>query len=49
MNDVYENIDDYNLYKKRKILIVLDDMIADIMSNKTFKPLLKNCLLDEEN
>ena len=49
MNDVYENIDDYNLYRKRKILIVLDDMIADIMSNKNLKPLLKNCLLDEEN
>ena len=49
MNDVYENIDDYNPYRKRKILIVLDDMIADIMSNKTLKPLLKNCLLDEEN
>ena len=34
MDDVYENIDDYNPSKKRKILIVFDDMIADIMSNK---------------
>ena len=38
MNDVYENIDDYRAKRKRKILIVFDDMIADIMSNKKFKP-----------
>ena len=36
MYDVYDNIDDYNLTRKRKILIVFDDMIADIMSNKKF-------------
>ena len=29
MDDVYENIGDYNPNKKRKILIVFDDMIAD--------------------
>ena len=28
MQDVYKNIDDYNLRKKRKVLIVFDDMIA---------------------
>ena len=32
MNDVYENIDDYNLNRKRKVLIVFDDIIADIMT-----------------
>ena len=31
-NNVYENIVDYNLRRKRKILIVFDDMIADIMT-----------------
>ena len=36
MDDVYENIDDYNPIRKRKKLIVFDDMIADIMSNKKF-------------
>ena len=41
MDDVYENIDDCNLSMKRKILIVFDDMIADIMSNKTFQAILK--------
>ena len=34
MNDVYENINDYNLSRRRKILIVFDDMIADIMTSK---------------
>ena len=37
MDDVYENIHDYNAGRKRKILIVFDDMIADIMT-KDFKP-----------
>ena len=36
MDDVYENIHDYNPSRRRKILIVFDDMIADIM--KHFKP-----------
>ena len=35
MDDVYENIDGYNSNRKRKILIVFDDMIADIMTNNT--------------
>ena len=34
MDDVYENIHDYNSSRKRKILIVFDDMIADIIINK---------------
>ena len=32
--DIYEDIDEHNIDKKRKILIVLDDMIADIIINK---------------
>ena len=34
MQDVYENIDEYNLGKKCKILIVFHDMIADMINNK---------------
>ena len=34
MDDVYENIDEYNPNRQRKILIVFYDMIADIMTNK---------------
>ena len=41
MDDVYENIDDYNSSRKRKILIVFDDMIADIMTNKKFQAIIK--------
>ena len=37
MCDVYENIDDYNPDKENKILIVFDDMIADIINNKINK------------
>ena len=40
MNDVYENIHDYNSRRKRKILIVFDDMIADIMTNKKFQSII---------
>ena len=34
MCDVYRNIDEYNIDKERKILIVFDNMIADIIKNK---------------
>ena len=34
MQDVYKNIEEYNLGKKRKVLIVFDDMISDMINNK---------------
>ena len=34
MQDVYKNIEDYNPGKNRKVLIVFDDMIADMINNK---------------
>ena len=34
INDIYENIEEYNPNKKRKRIIVFDDIIADILSNK---------------
>ena len=33
MQDVYENIDEYNIDKDRKILIVFDDAIPDMINN----------------
>ena len=36
MDDVYQNINNYNPSRKRKILTVFDNMFADIMSNKNF-------------
>ena len=41
MDGVNKNIDEYNPNRKRKILIVLDDMIPDITRNKTFQALIK--------
>ena len=35
MQDVYKNIDEYNTDKERKILVVFDDIIAEIIYNKT--------------
>ena len=34
MHSIYKNIDNYNLNKENKILIVFDDMIADVINNK---------------
>ena len=45
MNDVYSNIDDCNPRRKRKILIVFDDMIADIMTNKKFQAIIKELFI----
>ena len=45
MDDVYENIDNYNPNKNRKILIVFDDMIADIMTNKKFQSIIKDLFI----
>ena len=38
MDEIYKNIEEYNPNEKRKILIVFDDMIADMLSNKNLNP-----------
>ena len=40
MQDVYKNIEEYNLGKKRKVLIVFDDIIADMINNKKLNPVV---------
>ena len=45
MDDVYENIDNYNPRRKTKILIVFDDIIADIMTDKKFKAIIKELFI----
>ena len=40
MQDVNKNIEDYNSVKKRNILIVFDDMIADMISNNKLNPIV---------
>ena len=49
MQDVYKNIEDYNPIKKRKILIVFDDMIADIINNNKLNPVVMELLSEVEN
>ena len=45
MDDVNNNIDDYNPSRKSQILIVFDDMIADIMTNKKFQAIIKELFI----
>ena len=40
MDDIYKNIGEYNLNKEPKILIVFDDMISDMLSNKKLNPIV---------
>ena len=40
MDDIYKNVEDFNPNKKRKILIVLDDMIVDMRINKKLNPVV---------
>ena len=40
MQDVYKNIEDYNPRKKRKVLIIFDNMIADIINNNKLNPIV---------
>ena len=45
MNDVFSNIDNYNTKRKRRLLIVFDDMIADIMTNKKFQSIIRELFI----
>ena len=45
MDDVFTNIDNYNKKRKRKVLIVFDDMIADIMSSTKFQAIIKELFI----
>ena len=40
MEDVYKSIEEYNLGKKRKVLIIFDDMIDDMINNKKPNPVV---------
>ena len=45
MDDVYNNVDDYNPKRKRKILIVFDHMIADVMINMRYQAIIKELFI----
>ena len=45
MQDVYKNIDEYNVDKERKILMVFDDMIADMIDNKKLNSIVTDLFI----
>ena len=49
MQDVYKNIEEYNIGKKRKTLIVFDDMIADMINKKKLNSIVIELLIRGKN
>ena len=49
MDDIYNNIEEYNRNKKCKTLIVFDDMIADMLSNKKLNPVVTKLFIRERD
>ena len=45
MDDVLDDINNYNKNRDKKVLIVFDDMIADIMSSKKFRAIIKELFI----
>ena len=45
MNDVLEDINNYNKARDKKVLIIFDDMIADIMRSEKFKAIVKELFI----
>ena len=45
MDNIYKNIEEYNPNKKQKILIVFDDMIAGMVSNKKLNPIVSELFI----
>ena len=45
MLGVYKNTEEYNLGKKRKVLIVFNDIIADMIINKKLNPAVTELLI----
>ena len=45
MDDIYKNFEENNPNKKSKILIVFDDMIADMLNNKKLNPIVSELFI----
>ena len=48
MNDIYKNIEEYNPNTKRKVFVVVNDIIANILNNKKFNPIVTELLIRGE-
>ena len=49
MDDIQKNIEEYNPNKKPKLLIVFDDMIVDMLSNKKLNPVVTELFIRRRN
>ena len=49
MLDIYKNIEDYNTGRKYNVLIVFDDMIANMFSNKKLSPVVTELFIRGKN
>ena len=49
MDDVFDNINNYHKNRDKKVLIIFDDMIADIMRSEKFKAIVKELFISVEN
>ena len=47
MQDIYKKIQEYNLGKKREVLVVFDDMIANIINNKKLNPIVTELFISD--
>ena len=47
MHHVYKNIEDYNIDKENKILIVFDDMTVDMINNKKLDSIVTELFIRE--
>ena len=45
MDDIFSEIEDYNKKRKRKILIIFDDMISHVMPDKKAQQILKDLFI----
>ena len=45
MDNIYKNIEEYNPNQKHKTLIVFDDMVADMISNKKLNSLVSELFI----
>ena len=49
MDDVCKSIEDYNPNKKRKVLIVFDDLIADMVNKRKVNPIVTELFITSKN
>ena len=49
MQDLHKNFEEYNIGKKRKMLIVLEDMIPDVINNKNLNSVVTELFIRSRN